>query len=67
MKLTGKTQAKVDEEKRERWLEKCRLNRLEAYRNEADPIYMMWQRGEATQQEWLDKINEIKARFPKGV
>jgi hypothetical protein len=24
----------------------------------------MWQRGEATQQEWLDKVAEIRARFP---
>ena len=39
--------------------------RREAYRNEADPLYLKWQRGEATEQEWLDKIEEIKARFPK--
>ena len=40
-------------------------NRAEAYRNEADPIFFKAQRGEATQQEWLDKVAEIKARFPK--
>jgi len=38
--------------------------RLLAYTAEADPIYFKWQRGEATQQEWLDKIAEIKARYP---
>lgn len=32
----------------------------------ADPIYFKWQRGEATEQDWLDKISEIKARFKKG-
>lgn len=39
--------------------------RREAYAAESDPIFFRWQRGEATQQEWLDKITEIKARFPK--
>lgn len=35
-----------------------------AYQREADPLYFKWQRGEATQQEWLDKIAEIKAAYP---
>jgi len=35
-----------------------------AYKNESDPIFFMWQRGEATEQEWLDKIEEIKLRYP---
>jgi hypothetical protein len=39
--------------------------RRAAYAAESDPIYFMWQRGEATQQQWLDKIAEIKARHPK--
>jgi hypothetical protein len=39
--------------------------RREAYTAESDPIFFRWQRGEATQQEWLDKIAEIKARYPK--
>lgn len=37
--------------------------RLEAYREESDPLFFKWQRGEATQQEWLDKVNEIKQRW----
>lgn len=41
-----------------------RKNREAAYKLESDPINFMMQRGEATQQEWLDKIAEIKARFP---
>lgn len=40
-------------------------NRAEAYRNESDPLFFKSQRGEATNQEWLDKVAEIKARFPK--
>ena len=38
--------------------------RAEAYRAEADPIFFKWQRSEATEQEWLDKIEEIKLRYP---
>jgi hypothetical protein len=38
--------------------------RQSAYQAESDPIFFKWQRSEATQQEWLDKIAEIKARYP---
>jgi len=40
-------------------------NREAAYRTEADALYFKYRRGEATEQEWLDKVSEIKARFPK--
>ena len=36
--------------------------RAEAYRTESDPLYFKAQRGEATMQEWLDKVAEIKSR-----
>ena len=39
--------------------------RANAYKQESDPIFFKWQRGEATQQEWLDKIADILQRFPK--
>jgi hypothetical protein len=38
-------------------------SKAEAYRTESDPIFFKWQRGEATQQEWLDKVAEIKLRW----
>jgi hypothetical protein len=38
--------------------------RRAAYAAESDPIFFMAQRGEATQQQWLDKVAEIKARWP---
>jgi len=38
--------------------------RAEAYRNESDPLFFKWQRGEIEQQVWLDKVAEIKARYP---
>lgn len=37
--------------------------RKQAYIDESDPLFFKWQRGEATQQEWLDKVNEIKQRW----
>lgn len=39
--------------------------RAETYKNESDPLFFKWQRGEATEQEWLDKIEEIKQRYPR--
>jgi len=41
--------------------------RADAYRNESDPLFFKAQRGEIEQQEWLDKVAEIKARYPKAV
>ena len=34
-----------------------------AYAEEADPIFFMAQRGEATMEEWTAKVAEIKARY----
>ena len=38
--------------------------RAAAYAAEADPLFFKAQRGEATNDEWLAKIEEIKARYP---
>jgi hypothetical protein len=43
----------------------AQANRKAAYIAEADPLFFKAQRGEATMQEWQDKIAEIKARYPK--
>ena len=40
--------------------------RAVAYREESDSIFFKWQRGEAIEQEWLDKVAEIKARYPEN-
>ena len=39
--------------------------RAEAYREEADPLFFKVQREEIDPQEWLDKVEEIKQRYPK--
>lgn len=35
-----------------------------AYKAESDSLFFKAQRGEATTQEWQNKVSEIKARFP---
>ena len=38
--------------------------RADDYRIEADPLFFGFQRGENSEQEWLDKVAEIRARHP---
>lgn len=38
--------------------------RRAAYAMESDPIFFQWQRGEKTEQEWLDSVQNINARLP---
>lgn len=38
--------------------------RRAAYAAEADHLFFKAQRGEATEQEWVEKIAEIRARYP---
>jgi hypothetical protein len=45
-------------------LAEAKSNRSAAYTAEADPLFFKYQRGEATEQEWLGKIEEIRARYP---
>ena len=43
---------------------KMKTARESAYRAESDSLFFKAQRGEATIQEWQNKVAEIKARFP---
>ena len=38
--------------------------RRNAYTQEADPLFFSYQRGEVTEQEWLDAVESIRARYP---
>ena len=38
--------------------------RQSAFQSEADPLFFKWQAGEGTEQEWLAKREEIRARYP---
>lgn len=41
--------------------------RQEQYSKLADPIFMQYQRGEATEQEWLDAVQAVKDANPYPV
>lgn len=45
-------------------LEETKLLRKNAFQAEADPLFFGWQRGENTEEAWLDKVKEIRARYP---
>jgi hypothetical protein len=62
---TIKTPEQIAAEQAEQQLEQAQANRKAAYEQEADPLFFKAQRGEVEQQVWLDKIAEIKQRFPK--
>ncbi len=48
----------------EKELAVAKHNRSVHYQVEADPLFFKYQRGDATKEEWLAKVEEIKARFP---
>jgi hypothetical protein len=52
--------------KAQRQAEQAKEARKIAFTQESDPIYFQWQRGEATEKEWLDKVEEIRARYPES-
>jgi hypothetical protein len=39
-------------------------NRQLAYQKQSDPIFFMYQRGTATEQEWKLVIENVKSRYP---
>jgi hypothetical protein len=49
---------------KDRHNEWAKRQRASAYAAEADSLFFKAQRGEATIQEWQNKVAEIKARFP---
>lgn len=38
--------------------------RRQAYMRISDPIYMQWQRGLKTEQDWLDAVAQVEADYP---
>jgi len=41
--------------------------RQQGYQSTSDPIFMQYQRGEATEQEWLDAVQAVKDANPYPV
>jgi hypothetical protein len=62
--IQNRSQTEIEEIRKNR-LESVNQQRLNVYREEADPLFFKAQRGEVTMEEWQAKVLEIKARFPK--
>jgi hypothetical protein len=45
-------------------LEMAEYNRRINYAEKADPLFFGWQRGENTEQDWLDAIQAVKDAHP---
>jgi hypothetical protein len=43
------------------------VTRQNGYQQTSDPIFMQYQRGEATEKEWLDAVQAIKDAHPYPV
>lgn len=43
------------------------VNRQAGYQQISDPIFMQYQRGEATEQQWLDAVQAVKDANPYPV
>lgn len=54
----------LEQIKQEFAVKSVKKSRQNAYQSESDPLFFKWQRGEATKDEWLAKVDEIKGRFP---
>lgn len=56
--------AESETERIARLTQEAESGRRGAYITEADPLFFGWQRGENTEQAWLDKVAEIRDRYP---
>ena len=48
-------------------MERVERARSVAYRETADPLFFQYQRGEITEQEWLDAVQAVKDAHPYPV
>jgi hypothetical protein len=55
---------KIDPAKLIPTLDQQKEARASAYKAETDPLFFKAQRGEATMDEWLALVAEIKTRYP---
>jgi hypothetical protein len=43
---------------------KVEQRRRASYQTESDPLFFGWQRGDNTEQEWLDAVQAVKDAYP---
>lgn len=61
--LTNASPEEIEERTAQR-LEGIKAQRAAAYKEESDPLFFKAQRGEATMEEWIAKVDEIRNRYP---
>lgn len=61
--VTDASDEEIAERKEARYIE-VEKKRLKAYQEVSDPLFFKWQRGEATEQEWLQTVAQIKEWYP---
>jgi len=44
--------------------ESIKQARSEEYKNYSDPLFFKWQRGEGSEEDWLDAVQQIKELLP---
>ena len=44
--------------------EQVEAERRAAYEAQSDPLFFEWQRGDGTEQAWLDAVAAVKAAYP---
>lgn len=44
--------------------QEVKTSRQAAYAMQSDPMYFRWQRGEATEQDWLDSVEAVRQQYP---
>jgi hypothetical protein len=62
------TQAELDaawpQVQRDRAYAQAQKARHAAYVSDSDPVFFRWQRGQATEQDWLDAVAAVDAAYP---
>lgn len=59
--------AEYDADAYQRSYDAVTVSRQAGYQSTSDPIFMQYQRGEATEQEWLDAVQAVKDANPYPV
>jgi hypothetical protein len=61
--VVSATEEEIEQRKADRNKE-IRYQRLEEYKRFSDPLFFKWQRDEATKEEWVWAVQQIKEHYP---
>ena len=63
--LAWKSKQEAEEERLAQAWKTWEKRRKQAYQEISDPIYLQYQRGEKTREQWLEAVNKVKELVPK--